>query len=386
VNYFVLSDVLRIALISPPWYPIPPKGYGGIELVVHLLHQELRRMGHHVTVLGADGSGPGVEVLAPSEWINDLGTPVQPVREATFLMRAFDRLQRGEFDVVHDHVGAVGLLALSVSGISSVAVHTIHGPISESMAILYRQAQDRVRLVAISASQAATAPDVAVAGIVYNAVDTDVPIEIHKDGYLLELARITPDKGQHLAIEVAKRTGRQLVLAGKVERTELGERYFREHIAPALGDQVRYIPNVSGREKQQLIARAAAGIFPLQWPEPFGLAMAECMVAGTPVIAFGVGAAPELIEPGLTGFIARDVDQMVAAVGLLDEISPAGCAAEARRRFSPREMAEGYLKIYRQEEPALPELEWEVIEKAPPSPRAGRPSPAGEIWDEFPEE
>jgi glycosyltransferase involved in cell wall biosynthesis len=265
-----------------------------------------------------------------------------------------------------------------------VAVHTIHGPISESMATLYRQAQDRVRLVAISASQAATAPDVAVAGIVYNAVDTDVPIEIHKDGYLLELARITPDKGQHLAIDVARRTGRQLVLAGKVERTEVGERYFREHIAPALGDQVRYIPNVSGREKQQLIARAAAGIFPLQWAEPFGLAMVECMVAGTPVVALGLGAAPELIEPRVTGFIARDVDQMVAAVGLLEEIDPAACAAEARRRFSPRRMAEGYLKIYRQEETAVPEPEWKVIEKAPPAP--SRPRPVRESWDDFQDE
>jgi hypothetical protein len=110
------------------------------------------------------------------------------------------------------------------------------------------------------------------------------------------------------------------------------------------------------------------------------------MVAGTPVIAFGVGAAPELIEPGLTGFIARDVDQMVAAVGLLDEINPAACAAEARRRFSPRRMAEGYLAVYRQEEPAGPELEWKVIEKSPPSPHAGKPSPAGESWDDFQDE
>jgi glycosyltransferase involved in cell wall biosynthesis len=381
---FVLSDALRIALIAPPWYPIPPKGYGGIELVVHLLHQELHSMGHHVTVLGAEGSGPGVEVLAPSEWSIDLGTPVQPVREATYLLRAFDRLARGEFDVIHDHVGAVGLLALGACGPAEVKVHTIHGPISESMATLYRQVQDRVRLVAISASQAVTARDVAIAGVVYNAVPVDVPVQTHKDSYLLELARITPDKGQHLAIEVAHRTGRPLVLAGKVERTPEGERYFREKIAPHLGDQIRYIPNVAGREKQDLIGRAAAGVFPLQWPEPFGLAMVECMVTGTPVVAFGVGAAPELIEPRVTGFIARDVDQMVAAIALLDEIDPIDCAAEARRRFSPRRMAEGYLDVYRQGR-VMPELEWEIIEKAPPPPRPASPSPARE-WDDQPDE
>jgi len=114
--------------------------------------------------------------------------------------------------------------------------------------------------------------------------------------------------------------------------------------------------------------------------------MVECLVAGTPVVAFGVGAAPELIEPRVTGFIARDVDQMVAAVGLLDEINPAACAAEARRRFSPRRMAEGYLEVYRKEESAVPELDWTVIEKTPPSPRARRPSPAWESWDDYRDE
>jgi len=250
------------------------------------------------------------------------------------------------------------------------------------MAELYRQAQNHVRLVAISASQAASAPDVAVAGVVYNAVDIDVPVVRHKDSYLLELARITPDKGQHLAIEVARRTGRKLVLAGKVEATREGERYFRERIAPALGEQIRYIPNVEGKEKQDLIGRAAAGIYPLQWAEPFGLAMVECMVAGTPVIALGVGAAPELIEPRVTGFVCRDVEQMVAAVGLLDEIDPVDCASEARRRFSPRRMAEGYLKVYRDQQSSLVELDWAVIDQAPPSPTTVQPRPTHETTEQ----
>lgn len=330
-------------------------------------------MGHHVTVLGADGSAPGVDPLAPAIWNADLGTHSQPIREATFLIRAIERLRRGEYDVVHDHLGAVGLLALDAANLAPVSVHTIHGPITEQMATLYRQAQDRIRLVAISAAQAASAPDVAVAGVVYNAVDIDVPIERHKDSYLVEVARITPDKGQHLAIEVARRTGRKLILAGKVEATKEGRRYFREQVAPALGDQVRYIPNVAGQEKHDLIACAAAGIYPLQWPEPFGLAMVECMVVGTPVIALNVGSAPELVEPRVTGFIASDVDQMVAAVGLLDEIDPADCAAEARNRFSPRRMTEGYLAIYRQEA-APPEVEWEVMEQALPPSAASQPS------------
>jgi glycosyltransferase involved in cell wall biosynthesis len=168
-----------------------------------------------------------------------------------------------------------------------------------------------------------------------------------RERYLIEVARITHDKGQHLAIEVARRTGRKLILAGKVERSGEGERYFEEEIEPHLGRAVEYYPNVAGAEKSRLVSRAAAGIFPLQWPEPFGLAMVECMVVGTPVLALRTGSAPELIEDGVTGFLADDVDGLVAAAGRLDQVDPLRCAEVARERFSPRVMAERYLEVYR---------------------------------------
>ncbi|HYM50940.1 MAG TPA: glycosyltransferase family 4 protein [Candidatus Limnocylindrales bacterium] len=334
-------------MIGPPWYPIPPRGYGGTELVVHLLHGELRRMGHDVRVFGAEHSHSEVEMVADASWSADLGTPWERSRMATYLARVFQRLQGERFDVIHDHSGLEGVLLAIQSRVAPVVVHTVHGELLEPLQTFYRQVEGEARLVAISSSQASTAPDVRFSGVVHNAVEppSQAPVK-KKERYLIEVARITPDKGQHLAIEVARRTGRKLILAGKVEHSGDGERYFEEEIEPYLGRQVEYYPNVQGAEKERLVARAAAGIFPLQWSEPFGLAMVEAMVLGTPVLALASGSAPELIEPGVTGFLSNDVDQMVAAVELLDEIDPERCAAESRERFSPRRMARGYLDIY----------------------------------------
>ena len=136
-------------------------------------------------------------------------------------------------------------------------------------------------------------------------------------------------------------------LAGKVERSEEGMRYFEEQVEPYLSPTVEYYPNVAGAQKARLISRAAAGIFPLQWAEPFGLAMVECMVAGTPVLALRTGSTPELIEEGVTGFLAEDADDLVEGANRLDQIDRVRCGTVARERFSPRHMAERYVAVYR---------------------------------------
>lgn len=342
-------DPLRIALIAPPWYPLPPHGYGGTELVVHLLQSQLRRMGHRVTVFGAEGSESGVVALAPSTWSKDLGGGMEDLRLAAYLARVFSRLEGERFDVIHDHAGPAGLLLSLQSGVAPVVVHTVHGRLREPDLTFYADVDHRAQLVAISSAQAASARGLRLAAVIHNAVDlAGLRPTGSKDDYLVEIARICPEKGQHLAIEVARRTGRPLILAGKIEPGLAGERYFQEMIAPHLGRHVEYHPNVAGEEKTQLIARAAAGIFPLQWSEPFGLALAECMASGTPVLALRCGSAPELINPGVTGFVADDIDGLAAAVELLDEIDPVQCAALGRQRFSPLRMAEGYLAVYHQ--------------------------------------
>lgn len=343
------GDPLRIAVVGPPWYPLPPRGYGGTELVVHLLHTELRRMGHDVTAFGAQGSAPDVIGLADADWSHDLGGPDQAARLSTYLARVYARLQGERYDVIHDHSGFEGTLLALHSGVAPVVVHTIHGELREPSCAYYREVMDRVRLCAISLGQASSAPALQLAGIVHNAVEipTGPPSLVH-ERYLVEVARITPDKGQHLAIRLARQLGRKLILAGKVERSGEGERYFEEEVEPHLGPAVEYYPNVAGAQKTRLISRAAAGIFPLQWSEPFGLAMVECMVWGTPVLALRTGSTPELIEHGVTGFLAEDIDGLIEAAKRLDQIDRGRCAQVSRERFGPRNMAERYLGVYRE--------------------------------------
>ena len=377
-----MDDPLRIALVAPAWYPLPPKGYGGTELVVYLLHNELRRLGHDVTVFGAEGSEPGVTMLADAAWSHDLGGPAEAARQATYLARVYTALAGRRFDVIHDHTGFEGLLLALQSDLAPVVVHTIHGELTEPMRTFYEEVDQRAHLCAISLSQAASAPALGLAGIVHNAVELPAapPSAVH-ERYLIEVARIVPDKGQHLAIQVAQQASRKLILAGKVERSEEGLRYFEEQVEPFLSPNVEYYPNVAGAQKARLISRAAAGIFPLQWSEPFGLAMVECMVAGTPVLALRVGSTPELIEEGVTGYLAEDVDDLVRAVNRLDEIDRVRCATVARARFSPRHMAERYLSIYRRGSveveaftpPGGPEAEPLNLRRAAPTPsRPGR--------------
>lgn len=342
------SDLLRIAIVAPPWYPLPPRGYGGTELVVYLLQSELRRMGHEVTVFGAEGSVPGVTEMADASWSRDLGGRDQAARLSTYLARVYAALEGQRFDVLHDHAGFEGALLALQSGVAPTVVHTVHGELLEPMCIFYREIMDRARLCAISVSQAATAPAIRFAGVVHNAVEApNGPPSLAHERYVVELARITPDKGQHLAIELARQVGRKLILAGKVERSGEGERYFEEEIEPHLGPTVEYYPNVAGAQKTRLLARAAAGVFPLQWSEPFGLAMAECMVWGTPVLALRNGSTPELIEHGVTGFLAEDMAGLVEAARHIDEIDRGRCAEVARERFGSRRMVERYLSIYR---------------------------------------
>lgn len=339
----------RIALISPPWYSVPPDGYGGIELVIYLLAKELGRRGHDVTVFAAQGSDPGVrvEALADAGWDQDLGTPNQRVREATYLRRVYDRLKSDRFDVVHEHNEYPGMMMAHTLGLPAPVVATVHGPIGEAEATFLREIDSEIGLVAISEAQASAAPGAAWDAVVHNAIDSSqLDFSAEKDGYLLQLARINPDKGQHTAIEVSRAVGMPLVLAGKLDRDPQSRQYFEKEIEPRLGTDVRWIENVQGDEKRRLLARARAMLFPLEWDEPFGLAMVEAMASGTPVVAFPRGAAAELVEPGVSGFLAADVAEMVELVRRVGEIDPHACRKHVENGFDPGRMASGYEAAY----------------------------------------
>jgi len=264
--------------------------------------------------------------------------------------------RRGAIDVIHDHVGFATLLGSVQLGVAPV-LHTVHGSIREPDSDFYEALRGHVGLVAISESQRQSAPKLPWIGTVPNAVSVGnlaVRKRDETEPYLLCLARICPDKGQHLAIEVARRTGLRLILAGKVDSTSLGRDYFHRQVSPAVdGDHVIHLANVSGHEKAWLLAHATALLAPIQWEEPFGLSVVEAMASGTPAISMARGSAPELIDEGLTGFLVHDVDEMVAAVRRADSIEPARCAALARARFSPAVMVDAYLRLYERAEAAL---------------------------------
>lgn len=336
-------------MIVSPWYPVPPIGYGGIELMAYNLARELQLRGHQVTVIGQQGSkGPFETVaLAPESWSDQLGGRDQVPRESLFLYRAYHLVRRRAFDVIHDHSGLTGIVLAATSGLNTPVVATLHGALTEAEGEFLAAVDREVHLVAISRAQQEQVASVKWRRVVHNAVD---PSEYHpvcpekKEDYLVQLARINPSKAQHLAIELARRVGMHLVLAGKIDPDS--EAYFENEIKPHLGDRVTWHENVVGEAKASLLARARAMVFPIQWEEPFGLAMVESMVSGTPVLAMARGAASEIVEPGITGFLANDLDGLVEAYGRLGEIDQQRCVKRATERFGPGQMADGYQSVY----------------------------------------
>jgi glycosyltransferase involved in cell wall biosynthesis len=338
-------------MVAPPWYPLPPHGYGGIELVVSLLANGLRDRGHRVVLFGADDSTDEVVGLAPASWREDLGyVHNQGLRDVTYAARVLNHLTDDidHVDLIHDHAG-LSMLATAHAGHVAPVLHTVHGPVTEALATALASLTKDTALVAISDSQREPAPWLPWIATVPNAVDLDSLMFLpaaDKEDYLLVLARICPDKGQHTAIEVAKRSGMRLVLAGKIDPGH--EEYFRARVAPHIdGTSVRWIKNVAGAEKAELLAKARALLAPITWAEPFGLSMVEAMACGTPTIAFRLGSVPELVTHGATGFIVDTVDEMVSAVGAISTIDPARCSLMARDRFSASAMVNGYLVAYR---------------------------------------
>ncbi|MGA7988028.1 MAG: glycosyltransferase family 4 protein [Candidatus Dormiibacterota bacterium] len=348
---------LQIALVAPPWYSLPPKGYGGIELVVTLLARELRRQGHEVTLFGADGSESGTTICAPTGLDVHLGQDTQVLHEMTYLSRVERMIRKlGPFDVISDHSGFGGALITSVLPAPTPVLHTVHGQIGASELEFLASLPTNGGFIAISESQRRSAPHLRWAGVVHNAVDVKslcVSTADRDPPYLLCLARICEEKGQDVAIEVARRCGLRLILAGKVEQTPSSRSFFRRRIEPFIdGTHVRYLPSVTGALKSRLIARATAMLAPICWPEPFGLTVVEAMVSGTPAVSFRQGSAPELIEPGITGYVVDDLQEMVDAVGCARDIDPFRCARVARDRFNPGVMTGSYLRLYRRAMPA----------------------------------
>jgi glycosyltransferase involved in cell wall biosynthesis len=349
---------MRILEVAPAWFPVPPRGYGGIELVVSLLADGLVARGHDVTLVASGDSvtkarlvSPLVEAPDPAR-IGNVGDDV--FHALSSYLEAVDHPDG--YDIVHDHCGLIGpaLGAIAsgaawrsgVPGVFPPVVHTLHGPWTEAAKRYYSRLHDRIHLVAISAAQQADNPGIQYAGVVPNGIDLDAyPRRDHKDDYLLFLGRSNPEKGPEVAVEVARRAGMHLKMV--VKRNERFEQeYWDQVVAPRLSGGEEIFEHIPHEAKVDLLGRARATLFSIQWPEPFGLVMIESMACGTPVIATSRGAAPEVIVDGVTGFLCDSIEGMVAAVDRVGGISPAACQDHVARRFGAGAMLDGYEHLF----------------------------------------
>jgi glycosyltransferase involved in cell wall biosynthesis len=335
---------VRIAVLSPTWFPVPPSGYGGIEWIVSLLADGLVDAGHDVTLFASGDSRTratldAVFETAPSERIG------MTFWELQHALNCFSR--HDEFDVVHDHTGLLGLAIGSL--LTTPFVHTVHGPLDGHPGDLYEQIlrmAPNARLISLSLSQRAPRPNLPWHACVPNALDLDFyPFHPERGEYLLFLGRMSPDKGAHRAVTVALEAGLPLKIAGKcAEPAE--QAYFDANVRPHLGGDREYVGEVSHGEKVELLQHARATVFPISWREPFGLVMIESMACGTPVIATRWGAVPEVIQDGRTGVIVDDWRHTAAALEAADALDPIELRRSVEERFTPERMVADYVEAY----------------------------------------
>jgi glycosyltransferase involved in cell wall biosynthesis len=340
---------LRIAMLAPPWIPIPAPGYGGVESVVSTLTEALVRRGHAVTLFCAPGSASRANVVTL------LGEPhpdeiERSLYEVDHVGRAFDEIDvaaiTDPFDVVHDHCGFTALAM--ANRIDTPLVHTLHGPFTPDIAAFYARHGHKGALVGISRAQLSSAPPgLGPIGSIPNPIDVRVwPLQEHKGDYLLWVGRMTPEKGPHRAIAAARAADVPLVLAGVIQPGQ--QTFFDREVAPHIdGERVRFVGEVGGSSKRSLFAHARGLLMPIRWNEPFGMVMVEALACGTPVIAFPEGAVRELVIDEKTGFLVDDERAMAVAVGRLPQIAARDCRAWVSRHCDVEVVAAAYERTYR---------------------------------------
>ena len=336
---------LRIAQVAPLYESVPPQLYGGTERIVAYLTDELVRQGHEVTLFASGDSRTSARLIAPCARALRLDPQRRdPLAQHLVMIEEVYR-RADDFDFIHFHVDFLHFPASSRQRVPHVT--TLHGRLDLPELVPLYQAFPGMPVNSISNAQRKPLPWLNWQATVYHGLPEDLHgCQEEPEDYLAFLGRVSEEKRLDLAIEIARRAGLPLRIAAKVDRADAD--YYEEVIRPLLRQPgVEFLGEIGEEEKQDFLGHARALLFPIDWPEPFGLVLIEAIACGTPVIAFRRGSVPEVLDHGESGFVCASVEEAVAAVGRLPEISRQGCRRVFERRFSAARMARDYVNVYR---------------------------------------
>ncbi len=347
---------MRVAQVAPLYESVPPSLYGGTERVVSYLTEELVNQGHDVTLFASGDSITRARLISPCERSLRLD-PEQydPIAPHTLLLdQVFERAH--EFDVVHFHIDYLHFPMSRLARIPNVT--TLHGRLDLPQSYVMLRYFDDMPLVSISDAQRRPVRDARWVGTVYHGLPEDLyAFHPRPKRYLAFVGRISPEKRLDRAIRIARASGLPLRIAAKIDKAD--EAYFDRVIEPMLGEPgIDFVGEIGEEEKSDFFGNALALLFPIDWPEPFGLTMIEALACGTPVIAWPSGSVPEVIDEGYTGFICHSIAEAVHAVARVGELSRKHCRRVFEERFTARRMAQDYVRIYQRV------LEWDRVAKA----------------------
>lgn len=342
-------------MLAPFEEAVPPKKYGGTERVVYNLAEELVGLGHDVTLFASGDSQTSARL------VSCVPSAIRKLKEAqnarvnvaytySGLVEAINVLQAEHFDIVHNHMGWPFFPLKSF--VTAPVLTTLHNSLKDDYARSYEERHmyglyKNMPLVGISKSQCKPFPKFNFVGTVYNGIQVErFAFNAKPDDYLLFFGRLSPEKGPTQAIEIAKKTGHRLIMAGKINDFE--EEYYHKTLKPLIdGKKISFIGEVGHADKVKLFKNARAVLAPLQWDEPFGLVNIEAMACGTPVITINRGSAPEIIIDKQVGYLCGSVEGMIRRVGDIGKIDRAACRRHVQQHFTARHMAEAYLEIYK---------------------------------------
>lgn len=336
---------MKIAQIAPLNQRVPPRRYGGTERVVNHLTEELVGRGHKVTLFAAAGSETSSELV-----------PVvpHPLRDAhildptpfTVVEVAKAYKMSSEFDIIHNHAYPDYLTFAAAAKSTTPTVTTLHNPFVPETRRVFEEYKN-LKYVAISKNQRRANTRLNFCATVYNGIPVEkFPFGKKHGDYLLHVGRISLQKGTHIAIDIAAKLGKDLIIAAKLDPWEV--EYFNQYVAPKLSNgNVHWVGEVDDKERNKLMSRALCLLLPITWREPFGLVMVEAMACGCPVVAFKKGSVPEIVVHGKTGFVVENERQMARAVKRIDSIDRKACREHVSENFNVKQMVDSYEELYR---------------------------------------